>query len=49
VTVVYDKTDCRYVHPYELENIDDEDRNDRRNNSVWYPIQKEDVGGLKRY
>jgi hypothetical protein len=42
-------TKYRYIHPYELEDIDNVEHNDRQNKVVWFPIQGEDIGGIKRY
>ncbi|CAF1045541.1 unnamed protein product [Adineta ricciae] len=47
VTVVNENTNHRYIHPYDLEDIQNEEYNDRQNQAVWYPILEEDVGGIK--
>jgi hypothetical protein len=46
---MHEKSNCRYMHPYELESIDNKDRNDGENNIVWCPIEVEDLNGIKRY
>jgi len=46
---MHEATGLQYIHLYELEHIDDEDRNDRYNNIVWYPIERADQTGIKRY
>jgi hypothetical protein len=46
---MHENTQCCYVHPYELESIDNPGYNDRFNNIVWYPIEYKDLTGLKRY
>lgn len=47
--MVNETTNCRYIHPYDLEDISIEQYNDRINKGVWFPIQPEDIGGIKRY
>jgi len=49
VTIENEQTKCRYIHPYELEDIDNDDHNDRQNRVVWFPIQAGDIDGIKRY
>ncbi|CAF4499200.1 unnamed protein product [Rotaria sp. Silwood2] len=49
VTVIHEITHRRYIHPYDLEAIDNEDHNDRNHRAVWFPIQKEDIGGIKSF
>ncbi len=48
VTVEHEKTKCRYIHPYELEDIAIDEHNDRERKVVWFPIQAEDIDGIKR-
>jgi len=48
VTVEFNNV--HYFHPYELEHPWNKQLNDKRNNSVWFPIQSEDcITGIKRY
>ncbi|CAF3894940.1 unnamed protein product [Rotaria sordida] len=49
VTVINERTNRRYIHPYDLEDIDNEDHNDRYQRSIWFPIQGEDIGGIKSF
>ncbi|CAF3931194.1 unnamed protein product [Rotaria sp. Silwood1] len=49
VTVVNETTQRRYIHPYDLEDIDNEDYNDRYHRAVWFPIQETDIGGIKSF
>jgi hypothetical protein len=47
VTIVNDQTNCRYIHPYDLEDIDVGKHNDRQNNAVLFPIESDDRDGIK--
>ncbi|CAF3462000.1 unnamed protein product [Rotaria sp. Silwood1] len=49
VTVFHDKSNCRYIHPYGLKDVDHEDRNDQGSNSVWFPIEDEGPYGIKSF
>ncbi|CAF0849512.1 unnamed protein product [Rotaria sordida] len=49
VTVFHEKSNCRYIHPYGLKDVDHEDRNDQRNNAVWFPIGDEDSDDIKSF
>lgn len=49
VTVFHDKSNCRYIHPYELKDINTTGYNDRLNNTVWYPIASHDLHGILWY
>ncbi|UJR25793.1 hypothetical protein I4U23_007143 [Adineta vaga] len=50
VTVINDKTNLRYIHPYSLEHTTDDQLNDLYYNSVYVPIQKEDyITGTKSF
>ncbi|CAF4035794.1 unnamed protein product [Rotaria magnacalcarata] len=46
VTVFHEKSNCRYIHPYVLRDIDHTDRNDQYNNAVWYPIKQDNLDGI---
>ncbi len=48
MTVIHEKSNCRYFHPYELEDIDNKDRNEK-DVGVWYPIGYDESDGIKRY
>ncbi len=48
VTVIHERSNCRYFHPYELEDIDNRDRNEK-DVGVWYPIGYDELDGIKRY
>ena len=45
----HETTKHRYIHPYDLEDIEIDEYNDRQNNAVWFPIESEDIDGIKRY
>ncbi len=47
VTIVNEQTNCRYIHPYDLEDIDVDEHNDRANNAVLFPIESDDRDGIK--
>ncbi|CAF4159896.1 unnamed protein product, partial [Rotaria sordida] len=49
VTVFHEKSNCRYIHPYGLKDVDHEDRNDQQNNAVWFPIGDEDSDDIKSF
>ncbi|CAF1022539.1 unnamed protein product [Adineta steineri] len=49
VTVEYEKTKLRYIHPYDLEDIENDTYNDRPNKAIWYPIQGNDIDGIKSF
>lgn len=49
VTAEHETTKCRYIHPYELEDINNDEYNERQQKAVWFPIQSEDANGIKRY
>ncbi|CAF4364653.1 unnamed protein product [Rotaria sp. Silwood2] len=49
VTVLHEKSNCRYIHPYELKDIDHEDRRDQHNNAVWFPTEDEGPDGIKSF
>lgn len=49
VTATNERYSLHFIHPYDLEDIDVEERNDRQNKAVWYPIVAEDMTGMKRY
>ncbi|CAF1188012.1 unnamed protein product [Adineta ricciae] len=42
VTVINDKTNIRYIHPYRLENTTDNQLYDQQTNSIFFPLQEED-------
>ncbi|CAF3316721.1 unnamed protein product [Rotaria socialis] len=46
VTVFHEKSNCRYIHPYVLRDVDQTDRNDQYNNAVWYPIKHDNLDGI---
>ncbi|CAF4359001.1 unnamed protein product, partial [Rotaria magnacalcarata] len=47
VTVENETTKYRYIHPYELEDADNQGYHDRNHNSIWYSIQIGDIDGIK--
>ncbi|UJR23123.1 hypothetical protein I4U23_026144 [Adineta vaga] len=47
VTIENENTNCRYIHPYDLEDVENNQYNDRHNRVIWYPVLEEDVGGIK--
>ncbi|CAF4276781.1 unnamed protein product, partial [Rotaria socialis] len=49
VTVENETTKYRYVHPYELEDVDNQGYHDRNHNSIWYSIQMGDIDGIKSF
>ncbi|CAM4940916.1 unnamed protein product [Rotaria socialis] len=49
VTVESETTKYRYIHPYELEDVENQGYHDRSHNSIWYSIQIGDIDGIKRY
>lgn len=48
VAIIDEQLPFHYIHPYDLEDIDVEERNDRQNKAVWYSINSEDMTGMKR-
>ncbi|CAF3747753.1 unnamed protein product [Rotaria magnacalcarata] len=49
VTVENETTKYRYIHPYELEDVDNQGYHDRNHNSIWYSIQIGDIHGIKSF
>ncbi|CAF1581070.1 unnamed protein product, partial [Rotaria magnacalcarata] len=49
VTVENETTKYRYIHPYELEDADNQGYHDRNHNSIWYSIQIGDIDGIKSF
>ncbi|CAF1582930.1 unnamed protein product [Rotaria magnacalcarata] len=49
VTVENETTKYRYIHPYELEDVDNQGYHDRNHNSIWYSIQSGDIDGIKSF
>ena len=49
VTIINETTNCRYVHPYDLEDVGTEPHSDQGHEGVWFPMISEDINGIKWY
>lgn len=49
VTIEHEKTRQRYIHPYKLEDIENNVYNNSRDHAVYYPIVEQDNAGIKTF